>query len=77
MMNSSLEIILPNFVQAVEANWPLYLVDNEGVHHMVNLETGEMVWYESARVIHGRPEPLQGEFYDNILLTFFILITFY
>ena len=65
-----IEIVFPNFIQTVHANWPLYLVDNEGGHHMVSLEPGEMVWYESARVIHGRPEPLQGEFFDNIFLHF-------
>ena len=70
MMNSSLEIILPNFVQAVEANWPLYLVDNKGEQHKVVMKPGEMLWYESARLIHGRPQPLQGEFFDNLFIHF-------
>ena len=24
---------------------------------------GEMLWYESARLAHGRPKPLQGKMY--------------
>ena len=24
---------------------------------------GEMLWYESARLVHGRPKPLQGKMY--------------
>jgi hypothetical protein len=27
-----------------------------------------MIWYEAAKLMHGRPEPFLGEFYDNILL---------
>ena len=26
---------------------------------------GEMLWYESARLVHGRPQPLQGKMYDD------------
>ena len=37
---------------------------------MVMLEPGEMVWYESARLIHGRPQPLEGEYYDNAMVGF-------
>ena len=51
-------------VQSVEKDWPLYLVDNEGGQHKVFLEPGEMVWYESARILHGRPQPFQGQFFD-------------
>ena len=54
----------------MESEWPLYIVDNEGGQHMVLLKPGEMVWYESARIIHGRPDPFRGEYYDNLLLDF-------
>ena len=43
-------------------------MDNDGGQHAVLLEPGEMVWYESARAIHGRPQPLQGEYYDNLFI---------
>ena len=54
----------------MEKDWPLYIQDNEGEQHMVMLEPGEMVWYEAARLIHGRPQPLQGEYYDNAMVGF-------
>ena len=34
--------------------------------HKVLLEPGEMIFYESATLKHGRPEPLSGEYYSNI-----------
>ena len=27
-----------------------------------------MVWYESARLVHGRPDKLEGEYFDNIFV---------
>jgi len=30
------------------------------------MSPGDMVFYESARCMHGRPEPLQGQFYVNL-----------
>jgi len=59
-----------NIGQSVEVEWPLYLEDNKGGQHMVVMKPGDMVWYESGRIIHGRPAPLQGEFYDNIIVDF-------
>ena len=47
------------------------------VHLLANLQTciinnycivGEMVWYESAKLIHGRQWPLSGSYYDNIFI---------
>ena len=31
---------------------------------------GEMLLYESLRIVHGRPEPLRGKFFDNIFVHF-------
>ena len=31
---------------------------------------GEMLWYESARLVHGRPIPFKGEYYDNVFVHF-------
>ena len=30
---------------------------------MITMHKGEMLWYESARLVHGRPQPLQGKMY--------------
>jgi len=57
-----------NVGQKVDVDWPLFIKDNEGGDHQVVLEPGEMIWYESARLVHGRMEHFQGEYYDNIFL---------
>jgi prolyl 4-hydroxylase len=48
--------------------WPLYIEDLEGRPHEVSIEPGEMVFYEGARLKHGRPYPLDGEYYANIFV---------
>ena len=59
-----------NIGQKVDEDWPLYILDNRGREQVVLLQPGEMVWYESARAVHGRPQPLRGEFYDNLFIHF-------
>ena len=59
-----------NIGQQVEEAWPLYIKDNDGRSHEVFLAPGQMVWYESARAVHGRPRPFVGEYYDNLFITF-------
>ena len=29
-----------------------------------------MVWYESARLVHGRPVRFRGNYYDNVFVHF-------
>ena len=36
----------------------------DGVTASVNLEPGEMLFYESAKCMHGRPRPLRGKYYS-------------
>ena len=45
-------------------------MDNEGQKKMIFLKPGEMLLYESAKVPHGRQFPLEGEYYENILVHF-------
>ena len=59
-----------NLDQSVTEPWPLFIKGNEGLAHTVVLAPGEMLWYESARAVHGRPRPLSGEFYDNLFIHF-------
>ena len=40
-----------NVDQDVDQDWPLYIQDHEGVTHKVFLQPGEMLWYESARLV--------------------------
>ena len=46
------------------------LKDNEDQKKKIILKPGEMLLYESAKVPHGRQFPLEGEYYDNILVHF-------
>lgn len=48
--------------------WPLYVEDIFGEAHQVNLEPGEFLFYEGARLIHGRPWPLKGDYYIGMFV---------
>ena len=55
-----------NIDQKVRNDWYLEIEDHQKKLHKVLLEPGEMIFYESATLKHGRPEPLSGEYYSNI-----------
>jgi prolyl 4-hydroxylase len=48
--------------------WPLYIEDLKGNPHEIEMAPGDIVFYESARLKHGRPYPLQGEFYAGMFV---------
>jgi hypothetical protein len=48
--------------------WPLHVVDIEGTEVDLDLDPGEFVLYESARISHGRPTPLKGRFHVGLFL---------
>ncbi|MCR9138469.1 MAG: hypothetical protein NXI27_20880 [Alphaproteobacteria bacterium] len=48
--------------------WPLYIEDHDGVAHEISIEPGEMVFFEGAKLKHGRPYALDGEYYANIFI---------
>ncbi len=52
----------------LNAPWPLYIEDIEGHPHEISMEPGEMVFYEGAKLIHGRPYPLNGRYYAGIFV---------
>lgn len=55
-----------NVAQQVEKDWALQIADHKAKIHHVIMSPGDVVFYESARLQHGRPEPLDGEYYANI-----------
>jgi hypothetical protein len=63
-----LDTFNPSNVQDVEEDWPLQIKDHAGVVHSVLLKPGEMVWYESARLVHARMKPLKGRSFENIFV---------
>ena len=48
--------------------WPIQIEDHEGNLHSVNLEPGEMLFYESAKCLHGRMTTFKGRYYGSIFL---------
>jgi len=52
------------------SDWPLYIGHLGGKTNKIFLEQGQVLWYESALLPHGRPEPFQGESYDNVFVHF-------
>ena len=54
--------------QDVDEDWPLQIFDHSGKLHEIILKAGEMVWYESASLIHGRVKPLNGSYFENLFV---------
>ncbi|XP_059082487.1 uncharacterized protein LOC131880006 [Tigriopus californicus] len=59
-----------NVNQKVDEPWPLDIFDHNRKHHKITMKPGEMIWYESARLLHGRVQPLKGKYFDNIFVHF-------
>lgn len=59
-----------NVDQQVEQDWPLEIYDHDDVLHHVFLKPRDMLFYESASRIHGRPSPFNGTFYANFFVHF-------
>ena len=71
-----------NIGQGVEQDWLLNVLDNSRAQHSVLLQPGEMLWYESARVVHGMVNECKisrscchlGQFVFDILMKNFLLL---
>jgi len=48
--------------------WPLYVEDDEGKAHEVDMQPGDMVFFEGARLVHGRPYPMDGSFFASMFV---------
>jgi len=59
-----------NIDKDLDKDWPLMIEDHFYRKHLIYLEPGEVVFYESARLLHGRPEPLIGRSFANIFCHF-------
>lgn len=53
---------------ALDEPWPLSLVDDKNQRMQIDLEPGEFLFYEGARLAHGRPYPLKGDYYAAIFV---------
>ncbi|XP_023343650.1 uncharacterized protein LOC111713088 [Eurytemora carolleeae] len=57
-----------NIAQDVDEDWPLQIEDHQGNKYEIILAPGDMVWYESAKLIHARIKPFKGRSYENIFV---------
>ena len=62
--------VIINVAQDVREDWLLMIEDHAYEEHQIVLAVGEMIFYESARLKHGRPVPLEGAAYANVFCHF-------
>jgi hypothetical protein len=48
--------------------WPIVIEGFDGKIAEVDLQPGEMLFYESSKCIHGRPRPLNGKWYTSLFM---------
>jgi hypothetical protein len=48
--------------------WPIYIEDLQGQTQQLYLEVGDMLFYESSKCWHGRPQRLNGSWYTSLFL---------
>jgi prolyl 4-hydroxylase len=56
---------------ALDSPWPLCIVGADGQMSQIDTDPGELVFYEGARLAHGRPYPLDGDFYAGIFVHYY------
>jgi hypothetical protein len=59
-----------NVDQDLNSPWPVEVYDHAGHAHNVSMKPGDMVMYESHTCVHGRPSPLDGDYYANVFVHF-------
>ncbi|KAJ1406554.1 hypothetical protein B484DRAFT_209656 [Ochromonadaceae sp. CCMP2298] len=67
-VNTHVVSAIINVDQQVDRDWPLLILDHEDNEHRVVMKPGDMVLYESAKLLHGRPDTFEGAHYDNIFI---------
>ena len=53
---------------SLDSPWPLYIEDIDGNPYQVDMEPGEFIYYEGAQLAHGRPYPLNGDYYVGMFV---------
>ncbi|KAL7519917.1 hypothetical protein ACHAWX_004677 [Stephanocyclus meneghinianus] len=66
-INTHAVSLIVNVAQGnVTAPWTVEVYDHANRLHEVVMEPGDIVYYESAKALHGRNTPLAGGFYTNL-----------
>lgn len=60
--------VIINVDQTTDTEWPLVIEDHLYRQHKVCLKPGQMLLYEGAKLLHGRPTPFEGENYANVFV---------
>lgn len=67
-VNTHVVSAIINVDQKVDKDWPLVILDHDDIERTVIMQIGDMLLYESAKLLHGRPDIFVGEHYDNIFI---------
>ena len=67
-VNTHVVSAIINVDQQLDEEWPLLILDHDDNEHEVLMRPGDMVLYESTKLLHGRPSPMRGTHYDNIFI---------
>lgn len=51
--------------------WPIVIEDFQGNTNEVVLESGDMLFYESSKCLHGRPKTFKGSWYSSIFVHYY------
>jgi hypothetical protein len=51
--------------------WPIMIEDFQGNTNEVVLESGDMLFYESSKCLHGRPKKFKGKWYSSIFVHYY------
>lgn len=52
--------------ESIRQPWAVEIYDFANRLHEITMDPGDIVYYESARCLHGRMKPLEGAFYVNL-----------
>jgi hypothetical protein len=51
-----------------DETWPIEIEDHDGNLHQMDMEAGDMLYYESAKCLHGRMTEFKGKYYGSIFV---------
>jgi len=51
--------------------WPIIIEDFQGNTNEVILESGDMLFYESSKCMHGRPKKMKGGWYSSLFIHYY------
>jgi hypothetical protein len=51
--------------------WPIVIEDFQGNTNEVHLESGDMLFYESSKALHGRPRAFKGKWYSSLFVHYY------